>query len=100
MRACVCACVRVCVRVCVHTNLVVAVVGLRLSQLVVVVRELEIRATGVDVHVRTEDVTGHDRALDVPARPPRPPWRFPRLRVDMPKQCRAVLSSGSSYVKQ
>ena len=49
--------------------LVVIVVRLGLRQLVVVVRELEVAAAGMDVHVGAEDVPRHDGALDVPARP-------------------------------
>jgi hypothetical protein len=58
--------------------LVVAVVGLGLRELVVVVRELEVRSAGVDIHVGTEDVARDDRALNVPAGAARTPRRGPR----------------------
>lgn len=39
---------------------------LRLGELVIVVRECEVNAARVDVHVLAEDFAGHDRALNVP----------------------------------
>ena len=45
---------------------VVIVVGLRLRQFVVMVRELEVHSTSVNIHRGAEDRTGHNAALDVP----------------------------------
>ena len=54
----------------------VARAGLR--DLVLVVRELQIHAAAVDVEMRAQQRRRHGRALDVPARAPRPPGRIPR----------------------
>jgi hypothetical protein len=40
-----------------------------LRDLVFMVREFQVRAAAVNVEARAEDVVGHGRALDVPARP-------------------------------
>mmetsp|Transcript_4439 Transcript_4439/g.13933 ORF Transcript_4439/g.13933 Transcript_4439/m.13933 type:complete len:271 (-) Transcript_4439:402-1214(-) len=57
--------------------------GLRLAQLVVVMRELQVDSPRVHVHVVPKQFRRHDRALDVPPRPAltprRRPRRFPRL---------------------
>lgn len=42
---------------------------LRLRQLVVVVREAQVNAAGMDVHVGAQDVAGHHGALNVPTGP-------------------------------
>lgn len=47
--------------------LVVVIVGLRLCQLVVMVGELEIYTTRVNIHGRAEDGTRHNAALNMPA---------------------------------
>ena len=49
------------------TASLLVVVCLGLSQLVVMVRELEVLPTRMDVHLGTEDGTGHCTALNVPA---------------------------------
>ena len=51
--------------------------GQRLRRLVLVVREHEVDAAAVDVELDAQQRLGHRRALDVPARPPRPPRRVP-----------------------
>src|SRR5215211_7219988 len=51
--------------------------GLRLGDLVLVVREDEVRAAAVDLEVDAEDRLGHGRALDVPARPTLAPRGVP-----------------------
>lgn len=43
---------------------------LRLSQLVVVMGESQIKAPAVDVHGLSQDGAGHGRTFDVPTRPP------------------------------
>ena len=48
-----------------------------LGDLVLVVREHQIQATAVDVELVTQVPPAHRRALDVPARPARPPRRGP-----------------------
>ena len=50
---------------------------LRLRDLVLVVREDEIQTAAVDLERRPEDLLGHRRALDVPARAAAPPRRVP-----------------------
>src|SRR5581483_10081037 len=50
----------------------------RLRDLVLVMREDEVEPAAVDLEGRPERSAGHRRALDVPARPPRPPRRRPR----------------------
>jgi len=56
---------------------VVAEGSLRLGDLVVVVRELEVDAARVDVDLRAKDGAAHGRALDVPAGTTPPPRRLP-----------------------
>src|SRR5690606_34862461 len=56
-------------------ELVACATGLR--DLVLVVRKLQIEPAAVNVEARPEDVVGHGRALDVPARPALAPWRRP-----------------------
>mmetsp|Transcript_33208 Transcript_33208/g.77616 ORF Transcript_33208/g.77616 Transcript_33208/m.77616 type:complete len:231 (-) Transcript_33208:477-1169(-) len=51
---------------------------LRLRHLVLVVRELEVGAARVEVHLIAQQLRRHRRALDVPAGPPLAPWRRPR----------------------
>ena len=48
-----------------------------LRQLVLVVREDQVEAPSVDLEHRTEERLRHRRALDVPARAPRPPGGIP-----------------------
>src|SRR5919197_101573 len=50
----------------------------RLRQLVLVVREDEVEAAAVDLEGGPEELLGHNRALDVPARPATAPGRLPR----------------------
>jgi hypothetical protein len=61
--------------------LLVPVVGLRLRQLVLVVRELEVEAPGVDVNGVPNQIAGHGGALNVPPGPALapggPPERLP-----------------------
>ncbi len=47
---------------------IIIVIGFRLRQFIVVVRELEIHASSVDVHRRSEDGGCHYTALDMPSR--------------------------------
>lgn len=47
---------------------VVVVIGLRLGELVVVVREFQIDSATVDVHAGAQNVTCHDTAFNVPTR--------------------------------
>src|SRR5207302_4222436 len=49
----------------------------RLRQLVLVVREDEIEPAAVDLKRGAEELLGHDRALDEPARPAPSPRRVP-----------------------
>ncbi len=51
--------------------------GLRLRDLVFVMREHQVDSTGVDVESFAEVALAHRRALDVPARPPAPERRIP-----------------------
>jgi len=54
------------------------VVGFRLSNLVVVMGEFEVNATGVDIDWEfLENRSSHSRALDVPSWPSLAPGRFP-----------------------
>src|SRR5207248_1515951 len=59
--------------------------GARLRDLVLVMREHQVEAAAVDLERRPEDLLGHRRALDVPARPAASPRRVPprvlRLRL-------------------
>ena len=57
--------------------LVVAVECLRLGALIVVVGELQVPSTGVDVHVVAEDIRRHNGALNVPTRAALSPRRGP-----------------------
>ena len=57
----------------------VSVVGLTLRQLVVVVRELEVGPSRVNVKIRSKHITGDDGALDVPTWTTRTPRRLPLL---------------------
>ncbi len=50
---------------------------LALSDLVLVVRELQVLTTAVDVELTPKQRTGHRRAFDVPTRPTRPPGARP-----------------------
>mmetsp|Transcript_73432 Transcript_73432/g.172208 ORF Transcript_73432/g.172208 Transcript_73432/m.172208 type:complete len:264 (-) Transcript_73432:274-1065(-) len=63
-------------------------VGFGLRHLVVVMRELEVFTSSMDIQVLPIDVCGHDRALNVPARTSRAPLALPsrlaRLR-SLPK---------------
>src|SRR5207248_4683966 len=52
-------------------------VRLGLGQLVLVVRELEVEAAAVNVERFAKELHAHGRALDVPARPSRPPRAVP-----------------------
>ena len=52
--------------------------GTRLRGLVLVVGEDQVRAAAVDLEVDAEQLLGHRRALDVPARPARAPTASPR----------------------
>ena len=54
--------------------------GVRLGQLVLVVREAQVQAAAVDVEARPEIPRGHRRALDVPARPAAAPRGRPTRR--------------------
>ena len=51
--------------------------GLGLGDLVLVVGEDQVGAAAVDLEVHAEDLLGHRRALDVPARAPAAPGRVP-----------------------
>lgn len=51
---------------------------LTLSQLIVMVRELQIDPSGVNIQLVAADVWGHGRALDVPAGAAEAPRRRPR----------------------
>ena len=53
------------------------VVRLRLGQLVLVMRELQVQAAAVDVERLAEVLHAHGRALDMPPRTPRSPRRLP-----------------------
>ena len=53
--------------------------GQRLRRLVLVVREQQVAAAAVDVELDPQQLLGHRRALDVPARPSHPPRRGPGL---------------------
>mmetsp|Transcript_38830 Transcript_38830/g.93235 ORF Transcript_38830/g.93235 Transcript_38830/m.93235 type:complete len:371 (-) Transcript_38830:334-1446(-) len=57
--------------------LLAAVVRLALGHLIVVVRELQITASTVNIHAVPEHVAGHHRALDMPPWPPGSPWGRP-----------------------
>src|SRR5829696_7692878 len=48
-----------------------------LGELVLVVREAQVRAAAVDVRSVRQVLLDHCRALDVPARPSRSPWALP-----------------------
>src|SRR5262249_44246314 len=52
-------------------------VRLRLGQLVLVVRELQVEAAAVDVEGLAQELHAHGRALDVPARPAGAPGAVP-----------------------
>lgn len=52
--------------------------GLRLSQLIVVVRELQIATTTVYIQSLTKDLGSHGRALNVPTGATLSPRRIPR----------------------
>mmetsp|Transcript_12013 Transcript_12013/g.26583 ORF Transcript_12013/g.26583 Transcript_12013/m.26583 type:complete len:254 (+) Transcript_12013:1214-1975(+) len=54
------------------------VVSFGLSHFIVVMRELQIDATTVNIQVFSNNVRRHYRAFNVPSRTPRPPRRFPR----------------------
>ena len=51
--------------------------GLRLRDLVLVVREHEVNAAGVDVERLAQVALAHRRAFDVPSRPARAEWCIP-----------------------
>ena len=51
--------------------------GLTLGNLVLVMWELQILPTAVDIEMIAKAARGHRRTLDMPARPPIPPWGFP-----------------------
>src|SRR5262249_21566590 len=53
-------------------------VRLRLCQLVLMVRELEVEAAAVDIERAAQEFHTHGGALDVPTRSPRPPRAVPR----------------------
>jgi hypothetical protein len=57
--------------------LLVPVVGLRLRQLVLMVRELEVEAPGVDVDGVPNQIAGHGGACNVPPGPTLTPWGRP-----------------------
>src|SRR5690349_7244909 len=57
--------------------LVALVVGLGLSQLVVMVREGEIDSSRVNVHSAAQNLRSHHRALNVPSGTTRTPRRIP-----------------------
>jgi hypothetical protein len=52
--------------------------GLRLRYLVLVMRELQVGCSAMDVETHPEILRRHHRALDVPPGTSRPPWRRPR----------------------
>lgn len=57
--------------------LIALVVGLGLSQLVVMVREGEIDSSRVNIHAAAQDLRSHHRALNVPSGTARTPRRVP-----------------------
>ncbi len=63
----------------VHPGVGVLLAGgrLALGNLVLVVRELQVAAATMNVEALTQAAGGHHRALDVPARTARAPWRLP-----------------------
>ncbi len=69
----------------------------RLRDLVLVVREDEVEPAAVDLELRSEVLLRHDRALDVPARPPASPGRVPgRVLVAASCAFQSAKSRGSS----
>ena len=70
---------------CIHRCAKPASVAARLRDLVLVMRELQVHAAGVNVEVRAEQLVGHRGAFDVPARaalaPRRGPMWLTRLRL-------------------
>ena len=75
-----------CIQICANSRPSAA----RLRELVLVVREDEVEPAAVDLEGRAEELLGHRRALDVPARPAPPPRRVPRrvlaLLVRLPER--------------
>ena len=62
--------------------LIALVERFRLSDFILVMREPEVDATGVDVQALPEAIAGHNRALDMPPGPSPTPWGFP-LRLSL-----------------
>ena len=53
-----------------HRFIVQSYTYLALGHLIIVMGKLEIHASGVNVHLLSDNVTGHHRALNVPSRAP------------------------------